>query len=77
MTDLPGFLLLPDEELMLVFCVRGENLRDPARWCREMRDLYLEEGKPVLTAERAEQLMDWGCRLGRESDGDIEQQHDV
>jgi len=34
----PSFLSLPDDDLMLLLCVRPENLPDPARWCHEMRE---------------------------------------
>jgi len=45
---------LPDDQLMLVLCVREENLDNPALWCEEMRALArlgLEAPKTVAEAE--------------------------
>ncbi len=45
---------LPDDQLMLVLCVREENLDNPALWCEEMRALArlgLEAHKTVAEAD--------------------------
>jgi hypothetical protein len=45
---------LPDDQLMLVLCVREENLDNPALWCEEMRALArlgLEAPKTVAEAD--------------------------
>jgi hypothetical protein len=69
----PGVLQLPDDELMLALCVRQENLKDPAKWCQEMRAYWAEKSKPICDAEHAERLMEWSQRLALESSGDRQQ----
>ncbi len=73
MAELPGVLRLPDDEMMLALCVRQENLKDPAKWCQEMRVYWEEQSKPIRDAEHAERLMRWSERLALESSGKREQ----
>jgi hypothetical protein len=70
MDKLPGVLQLPDDELMLALCVRRENLKDPAKWCQEMRAYWAEKSKPIVDAEHAERLMEWSERLALEAAGE-------
>ncbi len=77
MAELPGFLRLPDDELLLALSVRQENLKDPAKWCQEVRAYWAEKSKPIHDAERAERLMEWSKRLALESAGERQQgRHD-
>lgn len=70
MNALPGVLQLPDDEMMLALSVRKENLKDPAKWCQEMRAHWEEKSKPIRDAEHAERLMQWSERLALESSGE-------
>jgi hypothetical protein len=71
---LPGFLRLPDDELLLALCVREENLADPKKWCEERRQHYLASLKPNLTVADVERLQEWSGRLAMEAAGDVAQQ---
>lgn len=76
MTTPPGpssFLDLPDDLFMLALCVREENLRDPARWCAEMREHVRAVKRGPKTVAEAEALMAEATRLAEESAGDREQ----
>ncbi len=69
MARFQGLLALTDSELILALCVRGENLRDPALWCGEMRQYMREVGEGPVTAEQSERLMMWSDRLSIEASG--------
>ena len=73
MVELPGFLQLPDDKLMLALCVREENLKDPGAWCQEIRAYWVEKSKPICDSAHAERLMDWSERLALESSGERQQ----
>jgi hypothetical protein len=73
MTELPGVLKLSDDELLLALSVRQENLKDPAKWCQEMRAYWVEKSKPIRDTGHAERLMEWSERLALESSGDRQQ----
>jgi hypothetical protein len=73
MAELPGVLKLPDDELLLALSVRQENLKDPAKWCQEMRAYWVAKSKPIRDAEHAEHLMQWSARLALESSGERKQ----
>ncbi len=73
MVELPGFLQLPNDELMLALCVREENLKDPGAWCQEIRAYWVEQSKPIRDAAHAERLMEWSERLALESSGERQQ----
>lgn len=66
-------LNLPDDLFMLALCVREENLRDPARWCAEMREHARAVKRGPKTIEEAEALMETATRLAEESAGEREQ----
>lgn len=77
MTTTPStstFLDLPDDQFMLLLCVRPENLRDPARWCQEMREHSRAVKAGPKTVAEAEALMETASRLAEESAGEREQQ---
>jgi hypothetical protein len=69
MSDLPEFLRLPDEKLLLALCVREENLQDPKTWCEERRQWYLASTKPDLSVADVERLQEWSGRLWTEAAG--------
>lgn len=70
MAQVPAFLQLPDDELMLALCVREENLKDPGAWCQEIRAYWVEQSKPIRDAAHAGRLMKWSERLALEAAGD-------
>ena len=55
-----------DEVFMLMLCVRPDRLDDPARWCREMRELSAF-GNAIATVEDAERYRVWADRLSKEA----------
>ena len=67
-----SFLDLPDDRLMLALCVREENLKDPARWCSEMRALAKARKIGPKTSAEAEILFEWAGRLAMEANGENE-----
>lgn len=66
----PSFLSLPDDDLMLLLCVRPENLPDPARWCHEMREYIRASETEPQTSQEAENLKARIDRLRAEADGE-------
>lgn len=68
------FLDLSDEAFMLAFCVRPENLQDPARWCGEMRSLVQAMKVGPTSVLESEQMMEAALRLAEESAGTRQQQ---
>ena len=72
--ELPEFLRLPSDKLLLALCVRAENLADPDKWCDELRQHYVETLKPNLTVADVERLTAWRSRLTMESEGLVPQQ---
>lgn len=70
MPDLPPLLSLPDDQLLLALCVRGENLSDPTSWCQEMRSLWRAKAEPIPSADHANRLMQWTERLAMEASGE-------
>lgn len=76
MTTPPGpssFLDLPDDLFMLALCVREENLRDPARWCAEMREHARAVKRGTKTVAEAEALTETAARLSEEATGMLNQ----
>ena len=65
-----SFLDLPDDLFMLALCVREENLKDPARWCTEMRALAKAKKIGPKTSAEAEALFEWAGRLAIEAHGE-------
>jgi hypothetical protein len=68
--DYKSFLDLPDEQFMLALCVREENLKDPARWCAEMRALAKARKIGPKTSAEAEAMFEWAGRLAIEAHGE-------
>ncbi|MBU3559379.1 hypothetical protein [Polynucleobacter sp. Nonnen-W13] len=68
--DYKSFLDLPDEQFMLAICVREENLKDPARWCAEMRALAKARKIGPKTSAEAEAMFEWAGRLAIEAHGE-------
>jgi hypothetical protein len=68
--DYKSFLDLPDEQFMLAICVREENLKDPARWCAEMRALAKARKIGPKTSAEAEAIFEWAGRLAIEAHGE-------
>ena len=68
--DYKSFLDLPDEQFMLAICVREENLKDPARWCAEMRALAKARKIGPKTTAEAEAMFEWAGRLAIEAHGE-------
>ena len=66
-----SFLDLPDDLFMLALSVREENLKDPARWCSEMRDLARARRIGAKNSAEVEALAAWSDRLSKEASGDI------
>lgn len=66
----PSFLSLSDDDLMLLLCVRPENLSDPSRWCREMREYVRASEAGPKTSQEAENLKAVMDRLKAEADGE-------
>lgn len=66
-----SFLDLPDDLFMLAMCTRKENLKDPAKWCTEMRALARARKIGPKTAKEAEELLEWANRLSLEARGEI------
>lgn len=62
-----SFLDLPDNLLMLALCVRPENLKDPEKWCSEIRVLHKAMQVGPTTVAEAEELMAQFDRLADES----------
>lgn len=60
------FLDLPDDLFMLALCVRAENLKDPSKWCSEMRSLQRVIQAGPKTVAEAEELMALSARLAAE-----------
>ena len=58
-----SFLDLPDDLFMLALCIREENLKDPAKWCSEMRALARAKKIGPKTSKEAEELLEWANRL--------------
>ena len=56
---------LPDDMLMLIFCIHPERLADPARWCNELRSL--SGAADPRTSQEAEELTDRWARLRKEA----------
>lgn len=65
-----SFLDLPDDLFMLALCVREENLKDPARWCAEMRDLVKARKIGPKNSAEVAALSEWSDRLAAEARGD-------
>lgn len=63
------FLDLPDDQLMLALSVDSTLLVDPAKWCREKRNLTLAVYQGPTTSEEADKLMELAIRLAEESAG--------
>lgn len=70
----PSFLDLPDDELMLVLCVRPENLANPAKWCEQIRAHARASKVGPKTVAEAEAMMATALRLAEESAGQRQQQ---
>lgn len=68
--DYKSFLDLPDEQFMLALCVREENLKDPARWCAEMKALAKARKIGPKTSAEAEEMFEWAGRLAIEAHGE-------
>lgn len=69
-TEYKTFLDLPDDQFMLALCVREENLKDPARWCAEMRALAKARKIGPKTSAEAEAMFEWAGRLAIEAHGE-------
>lgn len=65
-----SFLDLPDDLFMLALSVREENLKDPARWCSEMRDLARATKVGPKTSVESDLLFEWSDRLAKEASGE-------
>ena len=68
--ELFSFLDLPDDQFLLTLCVREENLKDPARWCAEMRALAKARKIGPKTTAEAEAMFEWAGRLAIEAHGE-------
>lgn len=68
----PLFLDLPDDLFMLALCVREENLKDPSKWCSEMRDLSRARRIGPKNSAEADALFEWSSRLAKEANGDAD-----
>ena len=68
--EMPSFLDLPDDQFMLTLCVREENLKDPVRWCAEMRALAKARKIGPKTTAEAEAMFEWAGRLAIEAHGE-------
>lgn len=68
-SELPGFLSLPTDKLLLALCIRQENLTDPDRWCEELREYERQSRQPGLTVADVERLWAWRGRLTMEAEG--------
>jgi len=66
---LNSILELPDHLFMLALSVREENLKDPARWCSEMRDLAKARKEGPKNSAEAAALLAWSDRLASEANG--------
>jgi hypothetical protein len=64
-----SFLELPDDEFMLALCVRPENLKEPAKWCEEMRAHTSAMKVGPSSVQESEQMMETAIRLAEESAG--------
>lgn len=64
------FLDLPDDLFMLALCIREENLKDPARWCKEMREHVRAMKVGPKTVAEAEVMMANAERLAIEAAGE-------
>ena len=51
-----SFLDLPDDQLLLLLCIREEELDEPAAWCREWRALSREMDAGPRTSAEADAL---------------------
>ena len=71
--ELPAFLSLPTDRLLLALCIREENLKDPDRWCEELREYERQSRRPGLTVADVERLSAWRGRLTMEAEGIVPQ----
>lgn len=55
---------------MLALCVREENLMDPGRWCRQMREYMRQSSSESLCAADTERLMQWSAQLALAAAGE-------
>jgi hypothetical protein len=62
---------LSDDDLMLMLCVKPENLIDPSRWCRDMRDHIQASSKEPTTSQEADILFATAKRLREEANGEL------
>lgn len=53
----PSFIDLPDDELLLLLCIREEELEDPRAWCEEFRQLRRDSQATPQTSDEAHRLM--------------------
>ncbi len=65
-----SFLDLPDDLFMLALSVRAENLKDPAKWCSEMRDLARARRIGPKNSAEVDALTAWSDRLSNEASGE-------
>ena len=68
--EMPSFLDLPDDQFMLALCVREENLKDPPKWCAEMRAFAKARKIGPKTSAEAEAMFEWAGRLAIEAHGE-------
>ena len=66
----PSLLNLSDDDYMLMLCVRPENLKDPSRWCREMRASAQAMNDGPKTPAEADELFATMARLRAEAHGE-------
>lgn len=52
-----SFIDLPDEELLLLLCIREEELENPAAWCEAFRQLRRDSQETPKTSDEAHRLM--------------------
>lgn len=65
-----SFLSLSDDDFMLALCVRPEDLTDPKRWCREMRENFRARQEGPKTSAEADALFAAMDRLRKEANGE-------
>lgn len=71
MTEIkPSLLNLLDDDFILMLCVRPENLKDPSRWCREMRENIRASQDGPKTSAEADALFADMDRLRAEANGE-------
>ena len=66
----PSLLSLSDDDFMLMLDVHPENLADPSRWCREMRENIRASQDGPKTSAEADALFADMDRLRAEANGE-------